>query len=58
MEETRTTEITKIHHHFGEYKHLNVTKTFEGWTLQRFIRIQYICLCTNFHIWMVGIIMP
>ena len=24
--------------------------TFEGWNIQRFIRIQYICLCTNIHI--------
>ena len=32
----------QIHDHFEEYKHSNVTKTFEGWNLRRFVGIQYI----------------
>ena len=32
---------------YSEILTLECCKTFEGWNLRRFVRIQYICLCTN-----------
>ena len=48
---TRTAQITKILHYVrSEILTFECCKkTFKGWNLRRFVRIQYICLCTNVH---------
>ena len=37
-------------HYVVRYKHANVAFNIRSWNLQRFVRIQYICLCTNAHV--------